>query len=257
MLPQVNIIRANNGDFLSFFEQKGISDVLTACGAWDELTIALARTLVDITDLPPVIMDIGANMGTFTVPLGKHVAPRGGKVHSFEPQKIVFYQLCGNTFLNRLDNVSTYNMALSSTNEFREIPRMNFDTAWNIGAYSLVPNQDPQQKLETKEPCEFRKLDDFELPSRITLIKLDIEGMEIEVLSGAMNRIARDGFPPILFESLEADPRSAQVKELLTAAGYKLLQYANEDWLAQHGDWPTEINLINGETGIMGYVRVR
>ncbi|QGZ60493.1 FkbM family methyltransferase [Paraburkholderia acidisoli] len=256
MLPQVNIIRANNGDFLSFFEQKGISGVLTAFGAWDELTIALARTLVDITDLPPVIMDIGANMGTFTVPVAKHVAGRGGQVHSFEPQKIVFYQLCGNIFLNRLDNVWANNMALSSANEFREIPRMNFDTAWNIGAYSLVPDVDPQQKLETKDPCEFRKLDDLELAARITLIKLDVEGMEIEVLGGAMNRIAKDGFPPILFESLTQDPRSAEVKTLLTSAGYKLSQYADEDWLAQHGDWPVEIALVKGENG-MSYGRLR
>src|SRR6202000_994051 len=79
MLPQVNLIRAKNGDFLAFYEKHGISRVLTEHGVWDELTVAIARTLVDMTDMTPTILDIGANLGTFTVALAKHIAPRGGK----------------------------------------------------------------------------------------------------------------------------------------------------------------------------------
>ena len=256
MLPQVNLIRAKNGDFLAFYEKHGISRVLTEHGVWDELTVAIARTLVDMTDMTPMILDIGANLGTFTVALAKHIAPRGGKIYSFEPQRIVFYQLCGNVFLNRLENASPQNIALSGVNERKEIPAMNFHAALNIGGYSLVPGKDAQEKLETTDPCEFRRLDDFELPSRITMIKIDVEGMEMEVFRGAINRISKDGFPPILFESLSSDSRATEVKDLLSGLGYKLLRYADEDWLAQHPEWPTEITLMENDTGLV-YAKVR
>ena len=57
------------------------------------------------------IIDIGANNGHFTVEFAQYVGDNG-KVHSFEPQRIIFQQLCGNVFLNGLDNVYTYNVAL-------------------------------------------------------------------------------------------------------------------------------------------------
>jgi FkbM family methyltransferase len=256
MLPQVNLIRANNGDFLAFYEKQGISAVLTQHGVWDPLTIAIAQTLVDVTDVTPTILDIGANLGTFTVPLAKHIAPRGGKIYSFEPQRIVFYQLCGNVFLNRLDNAYPQNIALSGENGRKQIPAMDFHAALNIGGFSLVPGQDAQERLETTDPCVFERLDDFDLPSKITMIKIDVEGMEMDVFRGALKRIEKDGFPPILFESLTSDARAGEVRELLTGLGYKLLKYANEDWLAQHPHWPTEITLINNDNGV-AYAKIR
>jgi len=67
MLPQVNIVRAKHDDFLAFFESQGVSGVLTACGAWDELSISIAAKLLESID-KPVVYDVGANIGTFTVP---------------------------------------------------------------------------------------------------------------------------------------------------------------------------------------------
>ena len=256
MLPQVNIIRAKHGDFLSFFERAGISSVLTAHGMWDEITISISKLLIDTSNKVPVIVDIGANMGTFAVPIAKHIAPKDGYLFAFEPQRIIFYQLCGNIFFNQIDNAYLHNIALSSENSVGEMAILDLHQAWNIGSYSFVAGKDEQIKLQKTEPCNFRKLDDFIDLKQATLIKIDVEGMEIEVLQGAEQFIERSSFPPILFESLKGQSRAEMVFEFLGQLGYSFIQYAEEDWLAQHPKWDSEISLYNNN-GQITYAKVR
>jgi FkbM family methyltransferase len=256
MLPQVNIIRAKNADFLSFYERAGISGVLTAHGVWDELTINIAKNLINISTKNPNILDIGANMGTFSIPIAEHIIKRNGTIHCFEPQRIIYYQLCGNIFLNRLDNAYTHNIALSTENAQKEINTLDYHQAWNIGAFSLIPGIDTQEITTIKEFCQFLKLDDFNINQPITLIKLDVEGMELEVLTGGMLKIQTDGFPPILFESRKNDHRTDLVFKLLKDIGYKFTQYADEDWLAQHPLWDTELG-INISDNILNFIKLR
>lgn len=241
MLPQVNIIRAKNGDFMSFFESAGISGVLTAHGVWDEPTIEISKALIDLVDRKPVVLDIGANMGTYSIAIARHIYLRGGIVHAFEPQRVVYYQLCGNIFLNRFDCVYAHNIALSNRKTLLEINPLDFHTAWNIGAYSLVPGFDAQIHSNTCEYCQVDTLNDFPISDPVTLIKMDVEGMEMDVINGAFVFLEKNKFPPIFFESLEQDQRSQDVKISLADLGYDILQYANNDYLAQHRNWPSQI----------------
>jgi FkbM family methyltransferase len=216
----------------------------------------LAKLLIDIDSKQPLVLDIGSNMGTFAVPVAKHIESKNGTLHCFEPQRIVYYQLCGNIFLNRIENAYVHNVALSNDVEIRQIEPLNFDLAWNIGGYSLLPNQDPQEKSSKMDACSFQKLDDFPIDGHVSLIKLDVEGMEIDVLHGGLKRLAADGFPPILFESLSTVSNSESVGSLLMSLGYQLTKYAEADWLAQHPNWETMINLIVNEGGV-SYQRVK
>jgi FkbM family methyltransferase len=256
MLPQVNLIRANNGDFLSFFERAGISGVLTAHGVWDELTIGIAKVLIDNSNKTPSILDIGSNMGTFAIPIGKYIQDKGGFIHCFEPQRIISYQLSGNIFLNRLDNAFVHRVALSDWTGWDEIQILDYNQAWNIGAYSLVPNMDTQEKQKMKELVNFYRIDDYSSVAEITLVKIDVEGMELNVLKGGGYKLKENKYPPILFESLSGDPNAAAVMNILFDMGYKCSQYANEDWLAQHHAWDSEINLIVSENKI-SYSKIR
>ena len=63
---------------------------------------------------PKSILDIGANIGTFTTWLSK--AFPNGKIYSFEPQRAVFQMLSGNVAINNLYNVYTHNIALGEEN---------------------------------------------------------------------------------------------------------------------------------------------
>jgi FkbM family methyltransferase len=59
------------------------------------------------------VIDIGANNGQISVEFA-HLVGDTGKVYSFEPQRLIFYQLCANVFYNGLDNVYTNNVALGN-----------------------------------------------------------------------------------------------------------------------------------------------
>ena len=56
----------------------------------------------------PLVLDIGANLGAYAIPVAKKIASARGVVYAYEPQRIVYYQLCGNIFLNSLDNVHAF-----------------------------------------------------------------------------------------------------------------------------------------------------
>jgi len=242
MLPQVNIVRAKNADFLCFWERAGISGVLTAHGVWDEPTIHFAKILIDRTPLTPVILDVGANMGTFSIPIARHVEKSNGIVHSFEPQRIIYYQLCGKIFLNRVDNIFAHKIALSDVDRDGSAKPLDYEKSWNIGAYSLsVDSKDPQEKGETAEIISFARLDQFKFDPAITLIKIDVEGMELEVLRGGLNSIEKSKFPPVLFEYNQGDPKGPFVLQLLTGFGYKIYKYSECDYLAQHPGHPAKL----------------
>lgn len=238
MLPQVNIIRAKNANFLCFNESAGISNVLAQHGVWDEPTIHLAKTLINRTALKPFIFDIGANMGTFSIPIARHIENLMGTVYAFEPQRIIYYQLCGNIFLNRIDNIYAHNCALSNTEYIDYVKPLDFNKSWNIGGYSLSESTGNSQPLTEKfEKITFKLISDFDFDDQITLIKIDVEGMELEVLQGGLELISKNNFPPILFESNNGDPKGPLVLQLMIEMGYKISKYSDSDYLAQHPDF--------------------
>ena len=54
-----------------------------------------------------ISLDVGANIGCHTVPFAKLVG-ESGRVVAFEPQRLVFQNLCANLALNALTNVYVY-----------------------------------------------------------------------------------------------------------------------------------------------------
>ena len=70
-----------------------ISNCLSAYGYWENNLIKYTEKY--LTD-DSIILDIGANIGTWSIPL----AVKNRKIQSFEPFDSSFYALCGNIFLN-------------------------------------------------------------------------------------------------------------------------------------------------------------
>jgi len=242
MLPQANIIRAKNADFLCFNEAAGISNLLTQHGVWYEPTIHLAKTLINRTELKSFIFYIDINMDTFSIPIARHIDNLMGAADYFEHQIIINYQLCGNTFLNCIDNIYAHNYALLNTEYINYIKPLDFNKSWNIGDYSLSESTGNAQLLTEKfEKITFKLMSDFGFDDQITLIKIDVEGMELEVLQGGLKLISKNNFPPILFESNNGDPKDPLVLQLLIEMEYKISKYSDSDYLVQHPDFIAEM----------------
>lgn len=143
------------------------------------------------------VIDVGANLGGFTVPLAERAGPHG-KVHAFEPFRKVFQHMTANVALNGLSNVYTYNMAIGREEKMLElhVPDLN-----HFGAPSAMRVEgqfSPDQALmydkilyeQQREKVQMRTLDSFDFDGKVDFIKIDVEFMELEVVMGAKRTIS-------------------------------------------------------------------
>lgn len=141
------------------------------------------------------IVDIGANNGNFAVEFS-HLAGDEGKVHSFEPQRIIYYQLCGNVFMNGLDNVYCHNVAIGDKSGIVYMENANYmsNEAVNFGDVRIKKPTDNMVIVDLK------RLDDYDFQD-IVFIKIDVQGYESFVIDGALATIQKHR--PYIFVEFE------------------------------------------------------
>lgn len=141
------------------------------------------------------IIDAGANNGHFAVEFAHYVS-NSGKVYCFEPQRIIYQQLCANVFLNGLDNVYAFNNALGDKESIGKIEKPDYfkNDYVNFG--------DVHVNIEGGEDVYIKTIDSFELDN-VSLIKIDTQGFEPLILKGAEKTIAKNR--PYMFIEIEPD----------------------------------------------------
>jgi FkbM family methyltransferase len=133
-----------------------------------------------------VVLDAGANIGLVSVPIAQAIKARGGVVHAFEAQRMLFYALCGTAALNDLENLLIRNCAVGSVHGAVKVPKVDYGKAQDFGTVSLV-----NPKLDGPgEAVPVCTIDELGL-TRLDFLKIDVEGMEVDVLAGARETIRR------------------------------------------------------------------
>lgn len=138
------------------------------------------------------VVDIGANIGYFTLLAGRLVGKQG-KVYAFEPAPQNYSVLCQNIALNQYENVVPLPKAVSNTSGMVRLYLSKTD----VGAHTLREHH-PHFQFDTSQPGDFTEvesvtLDNFFNGKRqpIDVIKMDMEGAEMAALLG-MDRIIRE-----------------------------------------------------------------
>lgn len=150
-----------------------------------------------------IVIDIGANVGSHTLPLAKSVGNKG-KVYAIEPVPWALDKLRKNLALNHFTNVQIHPIALSNyTDENAEFSlRASFKTT------SENPvNKDGGLSESWWNACEkvsvkVETLDNFIVKENIPhvdVIKIDVDGYEVKVLKGAVKTL-KSNTPSILME---------------------------------------------------------
>lgn len=131
------------------------------------------------------ILDIGANIGLYTVVLARHVGEQG-HVYAFEPDPTNFSLLSRNIAANGLQNVTAVQKAVSDRNGTARL----YLSKTHSGLHRLHPSGVCGNSITV----DCVRLDDF-FPNntcRIDLVKLDVEGHEVSVLRGMLELMRRN-----------------------------------------------------------------
>ncbi len=122
-----------------------------------------------------VSVDVGANIGVHSLVMSRCVG-RAGKVISFEPLDIIHERLLGNVALNGLENIEARMIGISDRRD-----ELMFDSNlqdFNIGKGRISPAGTKKIVVSTLDH-ELR-----DVPGRISLVKIDIEGHELQAILG-------------------------------------------------------------------------
>lgn len=161
-----------------------------------------------------VFVDIGANVGYFSLIAAKHVGKKG-RVFAFEPAPSNFDKLLYNVKLNNFDNIDCYPFAVYD----KESSMPLFLNSLNEGGNSLVEFDGNAGQIQ----IEAVTLDNFiarHYPSLvIKLIKIDVEGAELNVVRGMRNILKAKSAPEIICEVLSNSYR--EISFYLSEYGYK------------------------------------
>lgn len=183
-----------------------------------------------------ICIDAGANLGFHTIQFGKLTK----KVHAFEPQPLIYNQLCANILFNDLnDNVITYKLALGEKEETQQM--------WDIENESWVGNgcynwggRGIEHKEASYQSNEFREYDQIKVipldSLKLTpdLIKIDIQGYEYYAFLGAKETLNKK--PIILLEN-HGTGLDKEVLSFLKEIGYEVYRYCidnQEDCILIH-----------------------
>ncbi len=174
--------------------------MLIGSGVWEPHVTAVFRELLSPRD---VCVDIGASIGYFTV-LASRLVGQEGHVYAFEPAPEAYAALRRNVELNGLSNVTAQAIAVGAAEGVETL----YDP-WvvsNVGAASMLREPDAAtHERRSREPVSVpvRPLGALVAESdlrRARLIKIDVEGYEIEVLRGLEPVYERGAGPAIVVE---------------------------------------------------------
>lgn len=158
-----------------------------------------------------VVVEAGANFGAHTIAMAKMVGPQGA-IFAFEPQRLVYQALTANVAINSLYNVSTAHAGLGAETGSIRVPILDPAHKHNFGGFSI-------RNHEMGDEVPLMTIDSMKL-TQCRMIKVDVEGMEHDVLMGARDTIAR--LQPVLYVENDRPEQSAQLISLIQSFGYRL-----------------------------------
>ncbi len=173
----------------------------------------------------PMLFDLGANTGQ-TINDFKEVFKRC-TIHSFEPSPGIFEVLKNNTA--NMKNVHIWNMGIGSSTESLVLNENSFST---MSSFLEIKNKRGGQ-IDNKTYVQVTTIDKFvhEHPiEKIDVLKMDVQGFELEVLKGAKAAILENKIGLLLFEvtfveMYEGLPSFSTLFDFATDNGFELVSF--------------------------------
>jgi FkbM family methyltransferase len=239
----------NRLDYRMVKEQEGygVGFQILEDGSYNQSEIDLTSSLLQLRQKyfgnGVIVIDCGANIGVHTIEWAKRMTG-WGSVLAIEAQERIFYALAGNIAINNCLNATAVLAAVSAKKGSMRIPRPDYLKPASFGSLEL--------KLRTNtefigQPIDYSDEKAVEIQclsvdslgfKRIDLIKIDVEGMEFDVLDGAEKSI-HDHHPILFVEALKVDAeklrlRLQQLDYLTFSVGLNILAVHKTDRTQEH-----------------------
>lgn len=177
---------------------------------------------IDYSDISTIV-DIGAHIGVFSLDRSREV----DEIHSYEPTSDTFEVLERNIAENSIDNIRTFNEAVSE-----KLNKVEISEGRRSLGNSVRKAQD-SNGFQIKAVGLQQVVDRIENTSDKSLLKLDCEGSEFEIIQNADDSCIE--FFDIVFMEWHAhagDPK--ELEERLKNLGFKIKNI--EDWRSEEGE---------------------
>jgi FkbM family methyltransferase len=182
---------------------------------------------IDSFDAAEIFWDIGANIGTFSVYAGRH---RGVRTLCFEPAAANYSALVRNILLNELDRkVTAFCLAFSGTTQVGVLNLESDRTGSATNQFGEFGDRSPYSRGSTKVRAqgmiaysvdEFVRVFRTPIPSHI---KIDVDGLEIDILRGAVETLRNPAVRSILIElPLKRMEETNEAISILGSIGFRL-----------------------------------
>jgi FkbM family methyltransferase len=207
----INFKETNYGTFC-LLEKDLISNCISNYGSWEPHLYLFYSNFIK---QDYIILDGGANLGFHTICFA--ALANQGKVYCFEPQPLIFNLLSTNILINGAsDIVKQFRLGLGDKKEQLKMSPLKdqffSEDCINYGGRGLT-NLD-----EGEEDVEIITIDSLNLP-KLDLIKLDVQGFELETIKGGEKTI-KHNHPLMFIENYLDGEKDQQVIKLLEKWGY-------------------------------------
>ncbi len=178
------------GDFLGenpYYNQDAFRGELEVCAAWLR------------EDDKPVVFDVGANVGFWSTHLAQMIATKSPQVYAFEPVPPTFGKL--QESIDRLDLSSVVHPVAAAVLNLPRSVRLSYSPRDSL--FAQVSDAGINSRVGDRMVfAAGLTLDEFShsLGVMPTLIKVDVEGSEVDVLRGAQHLLTCEEKPALMFE---------------------------------------------------------
>jgi FkbM family methyltransferase len=242
----MNIVKDSRyGPFIFPNKDKYIGKSFDLYGEFSYHEVSFLKSLIEPGN---VVIDCGANIGGITIPLAQKIGA-GGYMVAFEPQQYIYHILCGNVAINNLTNTAVFQRLASNVDgEVRGMPVLNYEAEGNFGDNSTDKVQEDMLCI----PVATCTIDNLNL-SALHLIKIDVQGEELDVLNGASESIKRTR--PFLYVEAESKEESEKVIEFLERHDYSYF-FHRPTLFNRNNFYGNEIDVFDGvdEYGVVNFI---
>jgi len=211
-----------------------ISRELVDRGIWEPYE---TEVLLSLLREGSVFLDLGANIGYYTVLASKRCGAQG-RVHAFEPEPVNFALLERNVGLNGCENVKLVHAAASDVDGQAELYLSDF----NQGDHRLYPSETGREHVGVRTVS----IDSYfsGSPAAVDLVKMDTQGCEARIVAGMSGLLAANRgrlamiveFWPFGLEGAGDD--AASLIRRLEPFGFRVRQIDEIDRSLRETSWP-------------------